>query len=714
MNRGRSFTRALLAVSALAAVSPFVTAHPAAAAAVQVPGAQFPAGTAELLFDQGKRAFDAFQYDKAIPLFDSVLTAIAATPQVPRPDLQAQTLELRARARFATGDSGGAEQDFARLLTVNPRYRLAAGVSPRVVGVFDAVKRITVGQVTMSLTPAGEIELDGKPVPMTEAPQTLDMTAGDHTVTARRDGYRPITQKFTVVANNLISVPLELERVSATLTLVSTPDDVEVLVDGASRGKTIRGTDAAGASAPFVLNDLATGTHRLQLRRDCYREVERTITIERPDDLTVEPLTLLPATAVVRITASQPGATVFVDGAPRGAAPVEINNLCEGSHLIEVKGANGRFIDRRDWKMGDSASLTADLRSAFPIVAARAGAGQSADQVRASVERALSGSKKAMIYAPAPNDLQSATRGEDIPADWLIPDPSANPGAPPRVPRDVTRELARRIAGRLETQGVASVSAGSDPYLVTVAVMAAGSSEPDVFTVNTGDAASRTRAVDLLSAPLPPLARPSIETSVVDVRGVKGAVVVRAAGVGATAGLTAGDIIVSAGGTPVTSAADLRAKIAAAVPPAASLPLQVQNTAGVTRTVNATVTMVPDAMPLRSSTLLYNRALVDLRAAAATVSTVAERAAAHVNLAIVNMRLGNWDEAQKELALAQLPDGPGVSAGTVAYLTGLCLEATGRTADAQAAFTKAAASPLARLSTDGPLVAPLAQQKIRR
>jgi membrane-associated protease RseP (regulator of RpoE activity) len=195
---------------------------------------------------------------------------------------------------------------------------------------------------------------------------------------------------------------------------------------------------------------------------------------------------------------------------------------------------------------------------------------------------------------------------------------------------------------------------------------------------------------------------------------VKGAVVVRAAGVGATAGLTAGDIIVSAGGTPVTSAADLRAKIAAAVPPAASLPLQVQNTAGVTRTVNATVTMVPDAMPLRSSTLLYNRALVDLRAAAATVSTVAERAAAHVNLAIVNMRLGNWDEAQKELALAQLPDGPGVSAGTVAYLTGLCLEATGRTADAQAAFTKAAASPLARLSTDGPLVAPLAQQKIRR
>ncbi|MNC98024.1 Tetratricopeptide repeat protein [compost metagenome] len=85
-----------------------------------------------------------------------------------------------------------------------------------------------------------------------------------------------------------------------------------------------------------------------------------------------------------------------------------------------------------------------------------------------------------------------------------------------------------------------------------------------------------------------------------------------------------------------------------------------------------------------------------------------------MNLAIVHMRLGNWDDAQNELKLAQLPDGPGVSAGTVSYLLGLCLESTGRAAEAQAAFTKAAASPLARLSSDGPLVAPLAQQKIRR
>ncbi len=47
-------------------------------------------------------------------------------------------------------------------------------------------------------------------------------------------------------------------------------------------------------------------------------------------------------------------------------------------------------------------------------------------------------------------------------------------------------------------------------------------------------------------------------------------------------------------------------------------------------------------------------------------------------------------------------DGPGVSAGTVAYINGLAYEALCRAPDATAAFTKAAASPQARLWYEGP------------
>jgi len=104
--------------------------------------------------------------------------------------------------------------------------------------------------------------------------------------------------------------------------------------------------------------------------------------------------------------------------------------------------------------------------------------------------------------------------------------------------------------------------------------------------------------------------------------------------------------------------------------------------------------------------------VLDLQEAAGRPGTPAATAAAKLNLAIVHMRLGNWDDAQAALKDVQLPDGPGVSAGTVAYLSGLCAEATGRSAEAQAAFTKAAAATLARLWNDGPLVAPLAQAKL--
>ena len=77
------------------------------------------------------------------------------------------------------------------------------------------------------------------------------------------------------------------------------------------------------------------------------------------------------------------------------------------------------------------------------------------------------------------------------------------------------------------------------------------------------------------------------------------------------------------------------------------------------------------------------------------------------------MRLGNWDDAVQTLGTVKLAEGYGVSAGTVHYFMGLCYEALGRTADAQAAFTKAAALGEARLSQEGPLVAPLAQRKLQ-
>ena len=97
--------------------------------------------------------------------------------------------------------------------------------------------------------------------------------------------------------------------------------------------------------------------------------------------------------------------------------------------------------------------------------------------------------------------------------------------------------------------------------------------------------------------------------------------------------------------------------------------------------------------------------------ALASAGTPLAQAAARLSLAVAHIRLANWDLALRELDQVALPDGPGVSAGTVAYLTGLCLTEVSRLSDAQAAFRRAAADTGGRLFIGGPPVAPLAQQR---
>ena len=699
----RAFTFAAILALAPAAAGVFLSGA--------APAPQSQAGSVELMFDQGKRSFDAAKWEDAVASMTSIVAALTAGGQVQKPDLLAQVYELRARARFNTGDSQGAEQDFSALLLVKPGYTLAAGISPRVVKVFDSVKKLTVGEVAVSMTPAGEVQIDGRTYSVQVDPQSLALPAGEHSLTAVRQGYRSLEQKFTVIAGTTAPLALTLERTSATLSVISIPDGVEVILDGASRGSTAKGGSGV-ESAALVIGDLQPGNHRLQLRRDCYKELERTITIEKPDDLKTDPLRLTQAIATVKVQSPEP-ASVFVDGASRGPAPADLT-VCEGTHLIEVKGTKGRFVDRRDWKTGDSTTLTADLRAAFPIIASKGATGPALDQLRTSVERALAPAKHILVYVPTDADVEAALKGESVPPDWLTADPVDGGPAPSRIPKEVKRELGRKLAAKLQAQGLASVTVGADPYNVQVLILGAGSGEPDVITVNVADPASQARAVQIIGAPLPPLVRPSIETAVVDVMGSPGATVVRAIGVGAKAGLVVGDVIVGAAGQPVASVADLRAKIAAVRPPATDISLDVKGPTGATRKVPVPVTMAPDAIGLRDTNLLYNRALIELNDMVKSAATPVERAAARVNLAIVDMRLGNWDDALVALKDAQLPDGPGVSAGTVNYLTGLCLKSAGRTSEAQAAFTKAAASPQARLSNEGALIAPLAKQELRR
>jgi hypothetical protein len=117
-----------------------------------------------------------------------------------------------------------------------------------------------------------------------------------------------------------------------------------------------------------------------------------------------------------------------------------------------------------------------------------------APQLRTNVERALAPAKRVMVYAPADAELQAALRDETVPSDWLV------------APASENRRLRRRSAARSDAgawpaardqtrrTGRGRHLGGTEPYTVRIALLAAGSAEPDVITINTADPASQTRA----------------------------------------------------------------------------------------------------------------------------------------------------------------------------------------------------------------------------
>jgi hypothetical protein len=670
--------------------------------------AQEQTGALELLFDQGKRLFDQFQYDQATPLFDKLIqTMTAGGPgaEIQKPDLLVQAYEMRARARFALGDSPGAEQDFAALLALKPDFKLGTGVSPRVISVFENVRRLTIGQLSIQMTPAGDVMIGGRRVAVTSEPLRVELAAGEHLVNATRPNYTPFEQKIGIKPGEVTVMAITLERTSASLAVVTTPEDVEVFLDDVSKGKTTKGA-TAGVSAPLTITEVPLGTHKLRLKRECYVEMEVPVTI-RADDVQTEPLQLTPAVATVTIQTPDKEAVLVVDGQVHGPILGDVT-VCSGSHVIEVRGARGRFVDRREWKTGDTVTLTADLKPAVPLVAATAsGAGMTPDRFRATLEKILAPVNRLLIYTPVQSELEAAMKQENVPADWLNPTPG---DAGQRLPKEVLRDMGRRLAARLGVQGFAVANVGADSTAVTLLMMAAGSAEPDVLTFSLADTASQGRAVERLGASPAPLVQRSIDTAAIDVSGTPGAVVVRTT---TTSGLAPGDVVTSAAGKPITSVAELKAVVAAQPATAATIALEGRSATGAPKKASVPISTVVDTLAVRDPMVLPNRALLELQTTAALAPGGIQKAAAAINLAVVHLRLGNWEDALATLKDVQATDGAGVSAGTIAYLNGLAFEGLGRTADAQAAFTKAAASSQARLWFEGPLVASLATAKLQ-
>ena len=681
----------------------------------------------KVLIDQARASFDQLDYENTVKALDSAIGAIEARPTPEAKRLLPAAYEMRARSLFGLNKMPEARADFVSLLKTEPGYQLTGQLSPRILTLYDEVAKLTVTDLRIGVVPPdAEVMLDGVKI---AAAATMPIAVGDHTITASRIGYKPLSQPFSAIAGATAVVDaMALERVATVFRFVTAPAGVEVRIDGISHGitkpgpppaeyaeKAARaGVSAAELSAVLTVTELPIGAHRIEFRKDCFVSAERRQTVDQLDDYVLDPVKLEHAVATISVTSNQPGTLVLIDGLQRGVAPLTVSDVCEGDHLVELKSESGRYFQRINARTAAKIPIEGTLRPAFALVSASGAAALNTD-LRLTIEKQFQSSQSVTLFAPPAEDAAKALGAEKLPQDWLAFDLNKRPlGTAAEIATVMRSDLSAKLSRQFGSQGIASVTVPSPTSRnrLVVTLLAAGSGEPDVLEVNLDSPDAAALAVGRLDRGLL-FFKPSLGLTVVDVADLDGPVVVAVDpnGPGAKSGIQPGDMVLKANSQPVPDAATLTTLLAGRKADE-DLTLDLKDKAGAPKKADVKVLMTPRLIGMNDQSLMINKILVDLKARLLAPGEPINDSVMRLNLAVALARVGLWSDARLELQRVKLNEGPGVANGTVQFLLGLVAERMGNAAEAETAW-RAAAATTALISEDGLPVKELAEARLQ-
>jgi tetratricopeptide (TPR) repeat protein len=722
---------ALLLASLLAAAG--------AAGAQQVPEAaalQAEVDAAQDALARGIAEFDGPQQSRSIVVFDTVIARLQAIGARSLPvqgrDVLAQAYEYRGRAYYGIGLQEKTAEDFRQLIQLRPDYTLSKErVSPKIVELFDSLKRTLVGYLAVSSDPPGaQVTLVTPSGLRSDLPLTdffpIEVLAGDYSLEIARPGYRTETLAVSIAAEATETRAVPLTRVLASAFLVVEPAGVEVWIDGELRATTAgnlapefheaalaRGLDPNRAAQRVEITNLSLGSHAVELRRRCYATEKRTISTPQPEDYVIEPIRLEDSLGSLKLTSDPPGARILVNGEARGVTPAEIPGICSGRVRIEVKHAAGKYIKDLVLEKDEAVSLDCPIRPTLAFLGVEA-AGPGSVRYLADADEKIQQNLARLAslnFITAPREaVERMLEQERLTRQGLLPGSGSD--------RDLVRKVTTAMATALEVQGFLLAELTEERLRPTARLhlLAAGSTTADSTDVAFGEAPAYAPLIERLDAVFagerPWSGLVSVDTLLHD-----GVPVLRVVpgSPAAQAGLQPGDLITGAEGQPVKRTADLLAAVAARKA-GERLVLQARGSAagsqprGVELTLGASAREVPLFDPL----LVYNKVMMDLRSVVEGYPGTEAAAYAWLNLAICAMHFADYAGAHEYLqkAKAELPLRPGLSRGTALYYLGLTLDKLGYRPQALEAYRAAADSKDATLiDNDGPAVAALAARR---
>jgi len=175
--------------------------------------------------------------------------------------------------------------------------------------------------IALSVSPGGEVFLDGVAQGPSPPLASLSMRAGTHLVEIRRGSDPPYRRELQLKAGEHADVKHVFTPLPQLVFDIAPGG--QVYIDGQSRG--------AAGTRPL---ELAEGAHAVEVRHGSYAPYRRQVKLKRGDQVTIKH-TFLPATLSFSII---PGGQVSVNGRARGSLPgLAPLRLDPGRYVVEVR-----------------------------------------------------------------------------------------------------------------------------------------------------------------------------------------------------------------------------------------------------------------------------------------------------------------------------------------------------------------------------------------
>lgn len=220
-------------------------------------------------------------------------------------------------------------QPFARTVKVAKAstftFTMVQNPTPAVLMVKEAPGSSAAGAV---------VKVNGKEVG--KVPVKVTLQPGRYMLEVVQPGRKPFSQwldmqeaeKRTVVVNLANAAPG-----TGSLLVSSNINGAEVYIDGRKHGD----------NAPTLVENVSPGKHVVEVRAQGHVPARQEVTVEEGKTVKVN-LDLVPDKAMVAansgtlmVLSSEKNAEITVDGEARGKAPVKVEGLAEGTHLVEAR-----------------------------------------------------------------------------------------------------------------------------------------------------------------------------------------------------------------------------------------------------------------------------------------------------------------------------------------------------------------------------------------